>query len=289
MSLRHKIDTISEIETLNSRAGQHFFDSDTLRFFGSRISDKVIRHRYFVTTEKGPRDESPRRASVRLIRDDGSTETVGEFQAFTAPAAAFKALEKALAAGVEVRNDPYPDAKEPQAWGQFNWRAYVGELAVGSRTTKADAERIAEEMQRPCYCWRAQEAGEIDAFLAGYTQCAVWSSTDPDTETPLDDKYSAADIDEHTLAEMRLDCAAFLRANYEELIRLGELTGRDMGSHGHDFWLTRNGHGTGYWDRYFEAEPADRDEAEKIGKRLTAASKQGERYLIPNGDKLGAM
>lgn len=59
----------------------------------------------------------------------------------------------------------------------------------------------------------------------------------------LDGDYSADDIDDATLEEMRNDCRDFFEANSEDL------TNMDPGQAGHDFWLTRNHHGAGFWDR----------------------------------------
>lgn len=140
--------------------------------------------------------------------------------------------------------------------------------------------------------WRAAAdlREQIDDFLRGYMECAVWASNDPDSEAPLDDKYSSGDIDAALQRTMRTECAAFVRANGDNLHLLGELTGRDWASLGHDLWLTRNGHGTGYWDRYMEAGPDGRAPAETIGKRLSEAAKQlGERDLMPDGDSLVSM
>jgi hypothetical protein len=44
---------------------------------------------------------------------------------------------------------------------------------------------------------------------------------------------------------------------------------------GHDFWLTRNGHGAGFWDRGLG----------DLGERLSKAAKvYGEVYLYPGDD-----
>ena len=57
---------------------------------------------------------------------------------------------------------------------------------------------------------------------------------------------------------------------------LHEYTG-DWEHAGHDFWLTRNGHGTGYWDR----------DMGSVGARLTEAAKSfGEVYLYLGDDEL---
>jgi hypothetical protein len=161
---RHKLDTIGDIERKNSAAGQHFFDADTLRFFSSRIQDAVIAHRYFVTSEKPPHSE--RRSTIRCIMDDGSCETVGEFLQFGAPAQAFRALEKALAAGIEVRHDPYPDVTNPDSADGFNWRAYVGELPIGPRTDKATAEDQARQGAEPGYCYPGHAQAREDKMIA---------------------------------------------------------------------------------------------------------------------------
>jgi hypothetical protein len=87
-------------------------------------------------------------------------------------------------------------------------------------------------------------------FFQSYLETALWSSTwqdDPDSEEPfpLDKEFSTDDFTEEALAEMRSDCVAFY-AHYE-LWADG-----DDGRAGHDFWLTRNGHGAGFWDGDYE-------------------------------------
>ena len=85
-------------------------------------------------------------------------------------------------------------------------------------------------------------------FFNGYVTAALWSSTDDDGN-PLDDQFGEDDIGEDTLRTMREDCADFMRANAADLAAMMEATGRPMDHMGHDFWLTRNGHGAGFWDR----------------------------------------
>lgn len=147
-----ELSTLGDVERLNASSGHHFFDADTLRFFRSRIDYGygLMHGRYFITTEKD--GSNPRRASIRAAMDDGSIETVGEFQQFASPAAAVKALEKGRAYGVAVRHDPYEGDSEPFSFERFGWRVYVGGLAVGSRTTWRDAYEIAEAL------------GYVDAF-----------------------------------------------------------------------------------------------------------------------------
>ena len=91
-----------------------------------------------------------------------------------------------------------------------------------------------------------------DSFTRAYIEAALWSSTDDDGE-PLDVNYSISDIAPATLAQMVADCEKFQTECDAELIashmtrQYSQLySAQDIG--GHDFWLTRNGHGAGFWD-----------------------------------------
>ncbi len=94
-----------------------------------------------------------------------------------------------------------------------------------------------------------------EAFYA-YVECALWSSTvDVDEETgepvaeetgetrPMDDYFDALDIAPGSYESMRDDVTAFVDAEW------ADLEGMSPGQAGHDFWLTRNRHGAGFWDR----------------------------------------
>lgn len=112
-----------------------------------------------------------------------------------------------------------------------------------------------------------------DPFLRAYIECALWSSTDPDTEKPLDDDHGPEDLTNETLASFASDCAAFQE-------RAGSLLdGMDPSRAGHCFWLNRNGHGSGFWDE--DTIP------EATGKALSDLCKGpgfGEVYLFVNDD-----
>lgn len=75
--------TLRSIREANEAAGFHFFKPSTMRFFSSRVLRGVYGGKYFVTSERDTyRDSNPRLYSVRSIREDGSIETHGGFQAF---------------------------------------------------------------------------------------------------------------------------------------------------------------------------------------------------------------
>jgi hypothetical protein len=84
---------------------------------------------------------------------------------------------------------------------------------------------------------------DFEKFKTAYILAMLWSSTDESTEAggnPLDDNYSREDIDPETMEAIDADCVAFLsKADISE-------HGPELA--GHDFWLTRNGHGAGFWD-----------------------------------------
>jgi hypothetical protein len=105
----------------------------------------------------------------------------------------------------------------------------------------------------------------LDEFFDAYIEAARWSSTDNDDDSggePLDRNYDADDIAPETLSRMRTDCIEFLNHRLGgRLIGIAErleaegrwsLPGRAgcsvIAYAGHDLWLTRNGHGCGYWD-----------------------------------------
>lgn len=108
---------------------------------------------------------------------------------------------------------------------------------------------------------------EQDSFTQAYIECALWASNDEsDPETggePLDKNYDPTDIAPEALVTIIEDCRAFQEANMELLAQWYDICGETLERAGHDFWLTRNGHGAGFWDRWASGTPQG-----KIGDRL---------------------
>ena len=84
----------------------------------------------------------------------------------------------------------------------------------------------------------------LDGQLNDYLITALWSSTDSDC-IPLDDNYDISDIDESVVSSSRADLQRF----YD--IACIYLNDTDK-NWGHDFWLTRNHHGSGFWGGDYE-------------------------------------
>lgn len=82
----------------------------------------------------------------------------------------------------------------------------------------------------------------VSEFFDAYLEAALWSSYADDT-MPMDKKYSLEDFAPEHLTKMLVDCLLFYTDN-----NLLELPDHLQRSAGHDFWLTRNGHGAGFWD-----------------------------------------
>lgn len=89
------------------------------------------------------------------------------------------------------------------------------------------------------------------AFIDAYVSAALWASDDDNGEC-LWENYSQDDIAPETLAAIEKDCADFLNVFWRDLFVPGVYCGRGklhaVEMAGHDFWLTRNGHGAGFWD-----------------------------------------
>jgi hypothetical protein len=123
---------------------------------------------------------------------------------------------------------------------------------------------------------------QLDEFTLAYIEAALWASNDESDGSggePLDANYTINDIAPETLEKMVADCDRFQKENAADIA-----TGDDHPQYtaseraGHDFWLTRNGHGAGFWDGDWE---------EAAGERLTAACEAyGEYNLYVSDDGL---
>jgi hypothetical protein len=103
----------------------------------------------------------------------------------------------------------------------------------------------------------------LDDFTRGYITCMLWSTNDEDEE-PLDKNYDVDSLSPAFLRRIKADCANFQKENADNLAHAVSARPSEwsaMEHAGHDFWLTRNGHGAGFWDDpqlYGGREIADR-------------------------------
>lgn len=100
---------------------------------------------------------------------------------------------------------------------------------------------------------------DFDDFTRGYLEALLWTN-DPVPGSGEWDRWEETFplLDAEDVATAIGDCADF-QMNQAELLKQAGTPGQN----GHDFFLTRNGHGTGFWDRGYPRE---------VGRRLTGAA-----------------
>ncbi len=132
----------------------------------------------------------------------------------------------------------YQSNHVPMTDAEFNRQADVYYAKTGVRLHRNPSRKRvpSKRVANP-----TKKSTSLDAFTRAYIEAALFSSSDDDGR-PLERNYSAKDILGATLAEMKRDCAAFQRENRHDLAEGTATQG------GHDFWLTRNREGAGFWD-----------------------------------------
>lgn len=121
---------------------------------------------------------------------------------------------------------------------------------------------------------------EMDDSRTHRCVCMSCSEKESDHEPPMEDHYSIEDFAPETLTKIIIDCAKFQEENgalftEENCLKYGPDCDGPTERAGHDFWLTRNGHGAGFWDG---------DWAEPAATTLTNASKAFSEVNLYAGD-----
>lgn len=125
---------------------------------------------------------------------------------------------------------------EPMGGGVSEYWARTPEGTGEPRRTEAHAWRDAVA------AWHASPEGVTAArIVAGYLECAAWADAPEGSAA----RFTAAA--RHQAAAV---CAAFVEYVGPELTAQAlDAVGYSPERFGHDFWLTRCGHGAGFWDR----------------------------------------
>lgn len=102
----------------------------------------------------------------------------------------------------------------------------------------------------------------MTTFLRAYVHAALWTSDPHPPSGDYADRAAELEsrVDAAWLTEAERDCSRFCAENAALL----EQAGSDD-QNGHDFWLTRNGHGTGFRDRGY---------ADEVGRGLSDAARR---------------
>lgn len=108
---------------------------------------------------------------------------------------------------------------------------------------------------------------DLSDFSRGYVDAIFFTECHCDNEE-LEEK-GFLDFAPETLKRIEADCAAFEMNNAQALATAYEMHENYTPEQaGQDFWLTRNGHGTGFWDRGLG----------ETGEELTNACGHGTRW-----------
>lgn len=120
----------------------------------------------------------------------------------------------------------------------------------------------------------------LDDFTQGYIEAMFWTECNSDNEEP--DGASFDDLSPGTLAGIIADCKAFQEANQRSLDLAYDYASSnyDAAHAGHDFWLTRNRHGAGFWDRGF----GKYGDLSTVGGMLTKAAQLQRESSLYRGD-----
>lgn len=111
----------------------------------------------------------------------------------------------------------------------------------------------------------------LDNFTMAYLTAAFWTN-----EEELSNK-KIADINKEDLLKVKKDCEIFQEDNKKSLLVCYQKSNYSEASAGHDFWLTRNGHGVGFWDRGLG------NEGDKLSEASTISG-QSDIYLGDNNE-----
>ena len=127
---------------------------------------------------------------------------------------------------------------------------------------------------------------ELEDFTRAYLEAILWAETDNADDSggePLDRNYDLYDFDPDSLDKAVEECRRFQEENASDLAAYDhpQWSAAELG--GHDFWLTRNGHGAGFWDRTDCLPEAARDRltaaAERYGERCVGVGDDGNVYI----------
>jgi hypothetical protein len=121
---------------------------------------------------------------------------------------------------------------------------------------------------------------DLEEFTHAFLICLLWSTTNEE-DGNLDDKHDLADIHTGTMAGLRQQCADFFNANLVDINAVidGE-PGYTFATAGHDLALSRNGHGSGFFDCGVD-EPGARlqEAAQNVGAAEAYVGDDGMVYV----------
>jgi len=166
-------------------------------------------------------------------------------------------------------------------WGTGNPLFCIADAEGRTHYIRGTGDGTSAKARFPLATWAPSDPTNEDIadMTAAYIRAALWSTNDESDESggePLDANYSETDLTPKSRAKMAVDCAAFARDNAATFAAaMMANPAQGWAEAGHDFWLTRCGHGCGFWD-------GDWPKAE--GKALSEAARKAGNVDLTVGD-----
>lgn len=110
---------------------------------------------------------------------------------------------------------------------------------------------------------------KLPAFVRGYIEAAFFTDSGSDDDGTMKDA-TFADMPPTVVALAVYDCEEFQDANSEALAVYLQTMNEEHA--GHDFWLSRNGHGSGFFDR---TDKVPREICDKLQEACRATRETG--------------
>ena len=178
-------------------------------------------------------------------------------------------------------SDLIPHAKRDEA-RLFRDRHGIDAAAYAKASADlAELKRLRQYyMTAPTHDDDTARMGYRPDFVDGYITCALWLGCEELDGNGCGESLEREDLSEATLKQLEKEAEDFFDRHESDILCDGGPKGRDGATQaemaGHDLWLNRNGHSSGYWDG---------DWPEPQATRLDKAAKElGENYLYRSDD-----
>jgi hypothetical protein len=84
----------------------------------------------------------------------------------------------------------------------------------------------------------------LEQFIYGYAQCLLWEGVLEEDNFETD--FTVKNFSDELKQTIKADCEDYYHKNKALLAKTNNPNYQELG---HDFLLTRNGHGAGFWDK----------------------------------------
>jgi len=120
----------------------------------------------------------------------------------------------------------------------------------------------------------------LDVMIRDYLECALWAEIDGESGNAYTEDHDIEDFAPCAIEQAIKDCEEFSNHFHDCIMQLHQQCKYNQGQAGHDLWLTRCGHGAGFWDRgLHETGEKMTTKAESMGNRDLYKGDDGKLYI----------